>query len=394
MFESLKAMPSDAILRLIAEHENDPRAEKIDLGVGVYRDANGVTPVLSSVKKAEQQIVAEQATKAYLSSGGDPIFNDAIQRLLFGDDGIDSSRITTLQTPGGSGSLRVAAGLIVRAMPDVTVWASEPTWANHIPLLGGAGINLRTYRYYDAGKKSLRFDDMMADIAEIPAGDIVLLHACCHNPTGMDPQASQWREIADVMASRRLMPFIDIAYQGFAQGLAEDAYAVRLMAERVPEMIVSASCSKNFGLYRDRVGSLSIVGRDADTSAILKSQTYNIVRTMYSMPPDHGSAVVSRILVDDRLRSEWMDELAGMRNRLTQMRTLLAAALRRTAPDHDFSHIERANGMFLFVGIDEDQVNRLKSDYGVYMVASSRVNIAGITADNVDYLAESIAAVL
>lgn len=394
MFETLSALPPDAILTLIGEHQNDPRDNKIDLGIGVYRDETGQTPVLEAVKKAEQHLLDTQLTKSYLGSGGNHGFNDAIQAVIFGESASSDDRITTFQTPGGSGSLRVAAGLIMRAKPDSTMWASEPTWANHVPLLGGAGLQLKSYPYYDAARKDICFDEMLDALNHVPNGDLVLLHGCCHNPTGMDLSRDQWQAVADIVVERDLVPCIDIAYQGFADGLEEDAYPVRLMFEKVPEMIVSSSCSKNFGLYRDRVGSLSIISRDGETSATLRSQALNIVRTMYSMPPDHGAAVVGHILNNADLREKWLSELTGMRDRLKQMRALLGAALREAAPNHDFSHIERAYGMFSYVGISPHQVESLKKDAGIYMVNSSRINIAGITNDNVAHVASSIAAVL
>ncbi|MEX2125410.1 MAG: amino acid aminotransferase [Woeseia sp.] len=394
MFEKLKALPPDAILRLIAEHQNDPRGRKVDLGVGVYRDEDGHTPVLNSVKKAEKRLLAAQSTKVYLGSGGNPEFNDAMQTLMFGSGTSGNDRVVTLQAPGGSGSLRVAAGLILRARPDASVWVSDPTWANHVPLLGGAGVRLKTYPYYDVSGKAILFAEMLEALNAMPAGDIVLLHGCCHNPTGMDLDAQQWRQVADVISSRQLLPFVDIAYQGFADGLEEDAFPLRLLFEQVPEMIVSSSCSKNFGLYRDRVGSLSIVAADAAAAAVVRSQVFNIVRTMYSMPPDHGAAVVASILSDVELRAGWLTELVGMRKRLKETRELLVASLRERAPSHDFSHIERGKGMFSFLGVSSEQVQRLKSEFGVYMVDSSRINVAGITRNNVGYLGESIAAVL
>jgi len=394
LFENLEALPPDAILKLIAEYRDDPRGQKIDLGVGVYRDQHGATPILDVVKQAEQLIIGEQQSKAYLGSGGDPDCNAAIQQLIFGQERAASERIATLHTPGGSGALRVAAGLILRANKDSDLWLCEPTWANHIPLLGGAGINLNSYPYYDQESQRVQFTQMLDVLNAIPAGDIVLLHGCCHNPTGMDLSHDQWQEVAGVIAVRQLVPFIDIAYQGFAEGIEEDAWPIRLMFDSVPEMIIASSCSKNFGLYRDRIGSLSLVGRDAAESAVLKSQAHNIVRSMYSVPPDHGSAIVSRILNDATLNSQWLVELNSMRERLKSMRSLLVSALHEHAPEHDFSHIERANGLFSFVGVSDAQVERLKSEFGIYMVASSRINVAGITASNVDYLAESVAAVL
>ena len=394
MFESLAAMPQDAILKLIAEYQNDTREEKIDLGVGVYRDAAGGTPILKTVKKAEHHLVGTQETKSYLGSSGSPEFNAAIQALIFGEKLSSSERIMTLQTPGGSGSLRVAAGVLLRAKDDMTIWAGEPTWANHIPLLGSAGVTIKTYPFYDADNKTILFEEMLQTISNIPAGDGLLLHGCCHNPTGMDLNEEQWRRVTEQVAARGIIPFIDFAYQGFAEGLVEDAFGVRHMVESVPEMVVSSSCSKNFALYRDRVGSLSFIARDSQTAAILRSQANNIVRTMYSMPPDHGGAVVSHILTTSELRTEWEGEVDEMRGRLQSMRSLLGAALREAAPGHDFSHIELARGMFCFVGISPEQVARIKADHGVYMVGSSRINVAGITEHNVGYLAQSIAAVL
>jgi len=351
LFENLQAMPADAILKLIAEHENDTRVEKIDLGVGVYRDERGQTPVLGTVKKAERYLIENQPSKSYLGSGGNPEFNAAIQDLMFGSGSTANGRITTLQTPGGSGSLRVAAGVIQRGNTDAIIVAGEPTWANHVPLLSSAGVEMRTYPFYDSEKKSIRFEDMLAAIDSAQPGNVILLHGCCHNPTGMDLSQEQWRDVADVIASRQLIPFIDFAYQGFADSLDGDAFGVRHFLDKVPEMIVSGSCSKNFALYRDRVGALSFVAKDEKTAAIIRSQANNIVRTMYSMPPDHGAAVVSHILADPQLRPEWEQELNGMRQRLKDMRAMLGTALRENAPNHDFSHIEKAKGMFSYLGV-------------------------------------------
>jgi aspartate/tyrosine/aromatic aminotransferase len=393
LFETLQPAPADAILGLIAEHKNDPRPQKVDLGVGVFRTAEGETPVLDVVKIAEQRLVDTQDSKAYIGTAGDPSFNAAMQQLTFAD-ACDSDRLMTIQAPGGSGSLRVAASLILRVRSDATVWVSEPTWANHIPLLGGAGLTLKPYPYYDTEKHVIRIEQMLDTLGKAPAGDLVLLHACCHNPSGLDPSEDEWRAITDVIVERELVPFIDMAYQGFANTLDADAFAVRHMANRVPEMIVTSSCSKNFGLYRDRVGTLSILAEDAGSKDTVYSQVNSIVRTIYSVPPDHGAVVVSLILNDPELKAAWRLELAGMRGRLKEMRVLLNDALKDRAPDHDFSHLVRATGMFCFLGVTADQVARLKKDYGVYMVNSSRINIAGITAHNVNYLADSIAAVL
>jgi aspartate/tyrosine/aromatic aminotransferase len=393
LFASLSPRPADAILGLIAEYKKDPRPQKIDLGIGVYRTVDGETPVLDVVKTAERRILESQTSKGYLGTAGEPAFNAAMQSLIFADS-VSSDRLTTVQTPGGSGSLRIAASLLQQFTTVSPVWVSDPTWSNHVPLLGGAGLELQPYPYYDTDKHVIRVDAMLETLRAIPTGETVLFHACCHNPSGLDPADDTWRAITDIVVERELLPFIDMAYQGFSRGLDEDAFAIRHMAERVPEMMVSSSCSKNFGLYRDRVGTLSVMTADAETSATIASQLSFIARTIYSMPPDHGAAIVSTILADDSLTSHWHSELADMRKRLRDMRELIGNALQEKAPDHDFSHLVRATGMFCFLGISSEQIATLKNDYGVYMVGSSRVNIAGITPANVDYLADSIAAVL
>ena len=393
LFESLEFIKADAILGLIAEYKNDSRSEKIDLGVGVYRNTEGKTPVLKAVKQAEQILVKDQKSKVYIGTAGAADFNSAIQKLIFGDSNLED-RIVTIQAPGGSGSLRVAAELILRASSSSSVWVSDPTWANHIPLLSSAGINLKSYPYYDSQKHVIKFDEMLDELGKAPLGDIVLLHACCHNPTGLDLTRDQWHLLTDIIIKRELIPFIDIAYQGFADGLDEDVYGIRHMASLVPEMIVASSCSKNFGLYRDRVGTLSILSKDKTSKKIINSQVNNVVRTIYSVPPDHGAAVVSLILNDNKLRKEWISELDEMRGRLKSMRIMLNEILVSNNAKYDFSHLVRATGMFCFLGITEIQVEKLKQDFGIYMVNSSRINVAGITPKNIDYLASSIIRVL
>ena len=393
MFETLQTMPADAILGLIAEYRDDSRAEKIDLGVGVYRNAAGETPVLNTVKKAERHLVETQTTKSYISTAGEPTFNAAMQAMTFAG-AVADDRLVTIQTPGGSGSLRVAAGMLLRAKDAVTVWVSDPTWVNHVPLLGGAGLELKSYPYYDTQRHVIEIDAMLETLRGAPKGDVVLLHSCCHNPTGLDPTEDDWQAIVEVIVERELLPFIDIAYQGFARGIGDDNYVIRELARRVPEMIVSNSCSKNFGLYRDRVGSLSHLCADTTTRDVVSSQVNSYVRTLYSLPPDHGAAAVSMILNDSGLRAEWLDEVKDMRDRLQGMRALLNDALVEKTPDRDFSHLVRANGMFCYLGITPEQVGRLKKEFGVYLVDTSRINVAGITEDNVGYLSDSIAAVL
>ncbi len=393
MFESLELLSTDAILGLIAEYKNDTRLEKIDLGVGVYRTMDGKTPVLNVVKKAEQMLVNDQESKVYIGTAGSANFNSEIQKLIFGEIDLND-RMVTIQAPGGSGSLRVAAEMILRASPSSSVWVSEPTWANHMPLLSSAGVSIKPYPYYDFEKHVIKFDEMLDTLRNASASDIVLLHACCHNPTGLDLSKDQWQLLTDIVIERDLIPFVDIAYQGFADGLDEDVYGIRHMTKFVSEMIVSSSCSKNFGLYRDRVGALSILAKDKDSKKIIDSQINNVVRTIYSVPPDHGAAVVSLILNNEKLRNEWILELAEMRERLKSMRIMLYELLLAKAPKYDFSHLVRATGMFCFLGVTEEQVKELKKDFGIYMVNSSRINIAGITPRNVNYLANSIIDVL
>lgn len=394
LFETLEPKPADAILKLIAEHRDDPRDQKVDLGVGVYRDAEGNTPILKTVKKAEHWLVGSQQSKAYLGSRGDAVFCDAIERLVFGAGANDDDRISTVQSPGGSGALRVAAEIALRANPEASIWVSDPTWNNHVPLLGEAGLSMRPYPYYDLDGNRILFEEMMQALNEARPGELLLLHGCCHNPTGLDLEKPQWDRVADLVVAKGLIPFVDLAYQGFANDLEEDAYGVRLMYERAPELIVTQSCSKNFGLYRDRVGAMSFVAANGDIANAVDSQALYVVRTMYSLPPDHGAAVVSKILNDADLRAEWEEELAGMRGRLQGMRSLLVEELRKAAPDRDFSHIERTTGMFCYLGISPEQVGRLKKERGVYLVDSSRINICGITAGNARYIAESVASVL
>lgn len=396
MFAALQAYPPDPILRLIAEFRADPRPEKVDLGVGVYKDELGRTPIMAAVKAAERRILDAEDSKAYIGPAGVPEFNAAIQRLVFGPDHpvLAESRTATVLTPGGCGALRVGAELLKRAAPDTTIWVSDPTWANHIPLLGNAGLRIREYPYYDRQSSSLRFDAMLAALAQAGAGDVVLLHGCCHNPCGADLDAEQWRAVAGLAERRGFLPFVDLAYQGLGDGLDADAAGLRLLAGRVPELLVASSCSKNFGLYRERVGSLSVIAGNAAAAAAAVSHVNNIVRGMYSMPPSHGGAIVAEILGDDGLRQEWRVELDGMRERVNGLRRLLNEKLRERAVARDFSFIERERGMFSFLGLSETQVARLIADYGLYMVNSSRINVAGISRANADYVADALAAVL
>lgn len=396
MFAALQAYPPDPILRLIAEFRADPRPDKVDLGVGVYKDELGRTPIMAAVKAAEHRILEAEDSKAYIGPAGVPEFNAAIQRLVFGGGHpvLAASRAATVLTPGGCGALRVGAELLKRAAPDTTIWVSDPTWANHIPLLGNAGLRIREYPYYDRQSSSLRFDAMLTALVQAGAGDVVLLHGCCHNPCGADLDGEQWRAVAELAEQRGFLPFVDLAYQGLGDGLDADAAGLRLLAERVPELLVASSCSKNFGLYRERVGSLSVIAGNEPEASAAVSHVNNIVRGMYSMPPSHGGAIVAEILGDDALQQEWRAELDGMRERINGLRRLLNEKLRERNVARDFSFIERERGMFSFLGLSEAQVARLIADFGLYMVNSSRINVAGISQTNVDYVADALAAVL
>ncbi|MGK2915843.1 MAG: aromatic amino acid transaminase [Porticoccaceae bacterium] len=396
MFASLKPLPADPILGLLAAFRGDPRDHKVDLGVGVYKDDKGATPIMMAVKEAEARFQRSEDTKSYIGPAGVPEFNDGIRDLMFGGDhaALTDNRVRTVLTPGGCGALRVGAELLKRCAPDTTIWVSDPTWANHMPLLGNAGLKLAQYPYYDQATSSLKFDAMMATLAKVGSGDVVLLHGCCHNPCGADLSPTQWREVAALAQRNGFLPYIDLAYQGFGQGLDEDAYGVRLMAESVPEVLVASSCSKNFGLYRERVGSLSVVGANAAVADAALTHINNVVRGNYSMPPSHGGAIVGVILYDQPLRQSWERELASMRDRINGLRSLLVARLAEKGAPRDFAFIREQRGMFSFLGISQQQVARLRDKYGIYMVDSSRINIAGVSLDNIDYVAEAIVAVL
>jgi len=396
MFASLKAQPTDPILGLLAKYREDTNPKKIDLGVGVYKNEAGETTVLNCVKKAEQHRTDTETSKVYIGPTGSMLFNDEMSKLIFGQDHkvLTESRARTVSTPGGTGALRVAAEFIKTCKPGATIWVSNPTWANHTGLFQAAGLTVKTYPYYDYENKSLDFDGMLAALKQVSSDDAVLLHACCHNPSGMDLSREQWQQVADVAKSVGFMPVVDMAYQGFGQGLDDDAYGLRLMAESVNEMVVCSSCSKNFGLYRERIGACTIIGATSLEADIAYSVVLSVVRVIYSMPPAHGAALVETILSSDELRNEWYAELAEMRDRINGNRQLIVDKLVENGVTRDFSFITRQAGMFSFLGITPEQVQRLQDEFSIYMVGSSRMSIAGIANSNVDYLAQSIAKVL
>ncbi|NQZ31033.1 MAG: aspartate/tyrosine/aromatic aminotransferase [Oceanospirillaceae bacterium] len=395
MFSQLQHPPADPILGLSVKFSADNNPDKIDLGAGIYKDNTGKTPVLDCVKIAEQFRVDQEVSKAYLGSKGSALFNDKIAALILGDHKVLlENRIRTVSTPGGTGALRIAGELINKTKPGATIWVSNPTWANHQGIFKAAGLNVKTYPYYDYENKCLDFDGMIAALKLIPKDDAVLFHACCHNPSGMDLNPQQWQEVAQLSKEIGFMPVIDIAYQGFGEGLEADAFGVRLMAETVEQMIICSSCSKNFGLYRERIGACSIIGKSVSAADIIGAVMVTVVRVNYSMPPAHGAAIVETILDSAELTAQWHIELKEMRDRIGDMRHLLVDKLIENGVSRDFSFIAKQNGMFSFLGIDAAQIDRLQSEFGIYVVGSSRISLAAISTDNVDYLTKSIAKVL
>jgi len=395
MFGSLKALPADPILGLLAKYREDSNPQKIDLGVGVYKNEAGHTAILDCVKKAEKYRHDNEDTKVYIGPTGSALFNEEMAKLIFGDHQVlTANRARTVSTPGGTGSLRVAAEFIRSCKSNATIWVSNPTWANHTGLFQASGLQVKEYPYYNYETKSLDFDAMLECLKQVSADDVVLLHACCHNPSGMDLSNEQWQQVAEVAKSVGFLPLIDMAYQGFGDGLDEDAYGLRLMADSVKELIVCSSCSKNFGLYRERIGACTIVGESAASVDVANSVLLSVVRCIYSMPPAHGAAIVETILSSDELRQLWFAELKEMRDRINGNRQLLVDKLVENGVTRDFSFIPRQKGMFSFLGITPEQVQQLQDEYSIYMVGSSRMSIAGIANSNVDYLAQSIAKVL
>ena len=395
MFSQLKPRPADPILGLSVKFKADTNPKKIDLGAGIYKDEAGHTPVLACVKAAEKLRTENETSKAYLGSAGSALFNEKIALLNLGDHRVISeNRIRTVSTPGGTGALRVAGEFINTCTPGATIWVSNPTWANHQGVFGAAGLNVKSYPYYDYENKCLDFAALVKALKQIPKDDAVLFHACCHNPSGMDLNQEQWREVVEIARDVGFTPVIDMAYQGFGESLDADAYGLRLMAETLEELIICSSCSKNFGLYRERIGACSIIGKNASAADIISSVLLPVVRVNYSMPPAHGAALVETILSSDELTSQWHGELKQMRDRISGMRHLLVDKLAANGVSRDFSFIARQNGMFSFLGIDPDQVQRLQDEFGIYIVGSSRISLAAISQDNVDYLTQSIAKVL
>ncbi|MDF7681265.1 aspartate/tyrosine/aromatic aminotransferase [Enterobacteriaceae bacterium ESL0689] len=396
MFENITAAPADPILGLTDLFRADDRPGKINLGIGVYKDETGKTPILTSVKKAEQYLLENETTKNYLGIDGLAEFNHAIQTLLFGKESaiIHDQRACTAQTPGGTGALRVAADFLAQNTSVKRVWISNPSWPNHRGVFNAAGLEVCEYTYYDATSHSLNFDGMLDSLNEAKAGDVVLFHGCCHNPTGIDPTQEQWQYLAQLSLKKGWLPLFDIAYQGFARGLEEDAEGLRIFAALHQEMLIASSCSKNFGLYNERTGACTLIAADQQIARRAFSQMKRVIRTNYSNPPAHGAAIVATILGNDALNAIWQQELTDMRQRIQRMRLLFVNTLQEKGANRDFSFISRQNGMFSFSGLNKEQVLRLREEFGIYVVASGRINVAGMTPDNMSSLCEAIVAVL
>lgn len=396
MFNTLDVLPPDPILGLTVAFKKDPRPEKIDLGVGVYKTEDGRTPVMAAIKQAEARLLESEDSKSYIAQVGVEAFNQGVIELILGADhgALQDGRVGTIMTPGGTGALRIGGELIKRMNPDATLWVGDPTWANHIPVMRGAGLRLETYPYYDQATSSVRFEDMLAALEQAREGDAVLLHGCCHNPCGADLSPAQWQQVADLCNRKGLLPYVDLAYQGFGEGLDQDAYGIRLLADQVPEVLVASSCSKNFGLYRERTGSIIAIARNADKAASAVSHMANIARGIYSMPPAHGGFLAGMVLQEAELRALWLEELTAMRNRMNDLRALFVRKMIEKNSPVDFGFIQNQFGMFSFLGIDKPRIERLKTDFGIYMTGASRINIAGISEANIDYLTDSLVTVL
>ncbi len=389
MLENLRAQPADKILALMAAYKADPRDDKVDLGVGVYKDASGNTPVMRAVKEAERRILAEQPSKAYTGLAGDPAFGAAMRDLVLGD-AVAAERVAAVATPGGTGAIRQALELIKMAAPDATVWLSNPTWPNHPSIINYLGMKMAEYTYFDSATRGVDFDGMLADLDGLAQGDIVLLHGCCHNPTGANLTADQIAQVIAIMQEKGAVPFIDIAYQGFGDGLVEDAQITRQIASAFKNCLIAASCSKNFGIYRERTGILMAVAKDADQQPLTQQTLAFLNRQNYSFPPDHGARVVTTILTDPDLRADWEAELEETRNGMLALRQQLADELKRLTNSDRFDFLAHHRGMFSRLGTTPELVEKLRADHGIYMIGDSRMNIAGLNAQTVPILAKAI----
>jgi len=392
MFETLETASPDAIYAVMAAVRADPRPHKIDLSIGVYHDRERRSPIMAAVREAERRLLETEATKSYLDLAGHDLFNAGMTALVFGD--MARERIRAVQTPGGTGAVRVLAELVRRARPDARMWLSAPTWPNHPAIMRAVGLETQTYPYFDPATNEVQIGAMLDALGQAGQGDVVLLHGCCHNPTGAELTSEHWDAIANLAVARGFLPFVDFAYQGFGDGREEDAAGLRRLAARVPQMLVAASCSKNFGLYRDRVGCAFVLGASAERADVMLGQLLGVARANYSSPPAHGAAVVGAILDDAVLRAEWQAELDDMRAHMLGLRGMLAASLRSRNNNDRFDFLERHRGMFSLIGASPEQVAHLRDEHAVHMVGSGRINIAGLPEAEVDRFADALIAVL
>ena len=393
-FAQIVRVPGDPILGLMEAFRADTNPDKLDLGVGVYKDAQGLTPIPQAVKLAEQRLVDQQTTKSYVGGHGDPLFTARLAELVLGEDSsaLGEQRAAATQTPGGTGALRLAADFIAHSLPGRGIWLSDPTWPIHETLFAAAGLKVGHYPYVDADNR-LNVEAMLTALAQLPRGDVVLLHACCHNPTGFDLSQDDWYRVLEVVKARELLPLIDFAYQGFGDGLQQDAWAVRLFAKQLPELLITSSCSKNFGLYRERIGALLVCASNREQLLNIRSQLASIARNLWSTPPAHGAAIVASILDDRELKALWMGELESMRQRVASLRLGLVEALQAHGLAERFAHIGVQRGMFSYTGLSPQQVQQLRDEYSVYLVGSGRANVAGLDASRLEQLAQVIAQV-
>jgi aspartate aminotransferase len=389
MFEQLNEQPKDKILALMQAFKDDPREDKIDLGVGVYKNAEGVTPIMRAVKQAERQWWEQETTKAYTGLAGDPAFSDAMIGLVLGD-AVARDQVAAVATPGGTGAVRQAFDLVRMASPEARVFVSDPTWPNHLSILKHMAIETVMYRYFDAESGGVDFAGMMEDLGQMRAGDVVLLHGCCHNPTGANLTGPEWQAVIELINAKGVVPMIDIAYQGFGDGLEADAAATRMVASGCPEVLIAASCSKNFGIYRERTGLLMAVAQDHGLQTVTQGNLAYLNRQNYSFPPDHGARMVSLVLTDDALRADWQAELEEVRNGMLALREQLSSELRRLAGSDRYGFIAQHRGMFSRLGLSPETVERLRAEHGIYMVGDSRINIAGLNSETVPKLARAI----
>ncbi|AWX15365.1 aromatic amino acid aminotransferase [Mergibacter septicus] len=396
MFEQIKQAPADPILGLGEAFKADSRPNKVNLGIGVYKDAQGQTPIIKAVKEAEKRLLENETSKNYLTIDGIAEFNIQTQKLLFGENStiITQKRAKTAQSLGGTGALRIAAEFIKRQVKAKNIWISTPTWPNHNAIFNSVGINICDYRYYNQQNHNLDWEGMLADLSQAEAGDVVLFHGCCHNPTGIDPTPEQWAILAKMSQEKGWLPLFDFAYQGFANGLEQDAIGLRTFAANHQELLIASSYSKNFGLYNERVGAFTLVAADQEIAERAFSQVKTIIRTLYSNPASHGGSAVALVLADQALKTQWQAELDQMRDRIKLMRQKFVEGLKRYGATQNFDFIIQQNGMFSFSGLTPEQVDQLKTDFAIYAVRSGRINVAGITEDNLDYLCQSIVKVL